>query len=448
MISVAKKKASRRKAGTRKRSTSRKASQRKSSKKSSIWPFIVGIVILVIAIVGIVVLMGAKSTPSGKGGAEETVLVTVNGEPITESEFLMRKSLAPAALREGVDKQLLDILIAEELLMQQATEEGLVASDADVDQAIASLLEQGGLSEDDLSENLKTFGMSEESFREMIRQQLSIIRLLNETLTDKTAVSDEEVAAYYDEHVDEFFSEGTVTVRHILISGDDEKAKELAEDVLKQFQEGSDFCDLVEQYSADEGSREKCGQYTFPKGVMVPAFEEAAFAMEPGETRIVQTQYGYHVLLKIDEAEGRQLTLDETAPAIKQQLEREKQLAAYEEFIDKLRSSADIVYTDAGNEMVATPEPPTAPAPEGEDFASCVGKAAVLYTASWDSASQEQLAQFGDDVTKLTVVECTANKERCDAEGIEAYPTWVIGEQHHLGKLSPEMLSKLTGCQQ
>ncbi len=453
---VVRKKKQTKKQAQKRKAPGRKPAQRKVQKPSS-WPFIIGVLMLVVAIVGIVVLLRKAPSPGAQAQTGK-VLVTVNGEPITEHELQLRKALAPAALQGSVDDQLLEILIAEKLLTQKAAEEGVAATDADVDKAIKLLLEQGGLSKEDLANNLAAFNMTEEEFRSMIQQQLSIIKLLNQTLDDKVAVNDAEVAQYYDEHLDQFFTQGTATVKHILMPGGDEttseeEARQAAEDVLQRYENGADFCELVKEHSIDTGSIEKCGEYTFPKGVMVPEFEAAAFSMKPNETRIVQTQYGFHIILKVDEAPGRQLTLEETAPAIRQELERQKQLAAYEAFIQELRDAATITYV-AAEAPEEAPEPAESEplgeqdeaAPASEDFASCVGRKATLYTASWDTASQEQLALFGEDIDKLTVVECTANKEACDAAGIEAYPTWVIGERQHLGKLSLDMLSQLTGC--
>lgn len=99
----------------------------------------------------------------------------------------------------------------------------------------------------------------------------------------------------------------TITVQHVLIKtyaldGTGAKieytrdaradAYELAEEVLRQAREGADFEKLIEDYS--EGSR---GTYSFGKGDMEPAFEEAAFNLETGEiSNIVETEFGYHII--------------------------------------------------------------------------------------------------------------------------------------------------------
>jgi len=126
---------------------------------------------------------------------------------------------------------------------------------------------------------------------------------------------------YYKEHPSEFEE---VRVRHVLIStlpwpGDDpdnkqndksagkdkqpkarspEETRKKAQEVLDRARKGEDFAKLAEQYSDDPGSNKNGGAYDFfPRGMMVPEFENAAFALKPGEiSDVVQTQFGFHII--------------------------------------------------------------------------------------------------------------------------------------------------------
>ncbi|QUI21284.1 peptidylprolyl isomerase [Vallitalea pronyensis] len=103
-----------------------------------------------------------------------------------------------------------------------------------------------------------------------------------------------------------------VRARHILFSTADEtgeplsdekkaEVKALAEEVLAKAKSGEDFQALVKEYSEDPGSMGAGGEYTFSRGQMVKPFEEAAFALKPGEiSDLVETAYGYHII-KLEE---------------------------------------------------------------------------------------------------------------------------------------------------
>jgi len=98
-----------------------------------------------------------------------------------------------------------------------------------------------------------------------------------------------------------------VHVRHILVQTEDEANK-----VVERLKAGEDFAALAKELSQDTSNNEQGGDLGwFPRGQMVTEFEDAAFALQPGETSApVQTSYGYHIIQLIERDENR--LLDET----------------------------------------------------------------------------------------------------------------------------------------
>ena len=120
---------------------------------------------------------------------------------------------------------------------------------------------------------------------------------MRDAIKDLT-VSDDEARKFYDENPAMFKNPERVHARHILVSGDENLAK--VQDELKA---GKSFDVVAKEYSIDPGSAANGGDLgEFPRGMMVPEFEKAAFALKnPGDvSEPIKTQFGWHII-KLEE---------------------------------------------------------------------------------------------------------------------------------------------------
>src|SRR5215469_2854254 len=180
--------------------------------------------------------------------------------------------------------------------------------------------------------------------------------------------SQQEIQTYYNQHRSEYTAPETATSRHILIKLDpgadakaDAAAKAKADDVLKQIQSGGNFAELAKKYSDDPGSKDTGGELgASQRGRMVPEFDNAIFNQKIGETKIVKSQFGYHIVQVESRQAAHEQPLSEVAPTIQATLSREKIAQAEENFARQLTDEANrqgLEKTAAAHhlELVTTP---------------------------------------------------------------------------------------------
>ena len=161
-------------------------------------------------------------------------------------------------------------------------------------------------------------------------------------------VSQQEIQQYFNAHQAEYKVEEQARSRHILIqvpAGADAKtdvaAKAKAEGILKQIQGGANFADLAKKNSDDPGSKDSGGELPFAKkGTMVPEFEKALFGQKIGDTQIIKSHYGYHIVQVEERQDAHSESINEVLPTIQATLIRQKAAAAEENFAHQLTSEA------------------------------------------------------------------------------------------------------------
>jgi len=158
----------------------------------------------------------------------------------------------------------------------------------------------------------------------------------------------QQIQAYYNEHISDYQVPEQAKSRHILIKvapGADAKtdaaAKAKAEDVLKQLKAGGSWTELAKKYSDDPGSKDSGGELGFAqRGRMVPEFDNAIFTQKIGDIEIVKSQFGYHVVQVEDRQAAHTQPLSEVLPEIQAALIREATAQAQQNYAEQLTSEA------------------------------------------------------------------------------------------------------------
>ena len=220
-------------------------------------------------------------------------------------------------------------------------------------------------------------------YRKGEQRKIRYLLVDRDQLRAKVTVTPQEIESYYNANIQQFQMPEQVRASHILLKteGKDEAAvRKQAEDILKQAKApGADFAALAKKYSEDDGSKVNGGDLDyFPKGRMVPEFEQAAFSMQPGQiSDLVKSQFGFHIIKVVDKKAASTRTLDEVRTQIQGTLTTQRvdqQLADRTRDLDtriKKPSDFDTVGKEAGLVVSETgffareePVPGIGPTPE------------------------------------------------------------------------------------
>lgn len=297
----------------------------------------------------------------------------VNGEMITLDEY---KKVADPMIEQyskvftGLDKEsklaelkkyILNQMIEEKILLQEAEKKKIKITDVDIDEGLKEL-KKSFTSEDDFKAELKRQNMTEKELRKKVKDSLSVRKLIEQEIEAKVEPpTEQEIQNYYNEHKKDFERPDQIRVRHILIKLDknaDLKTKSKVlntmRDIEKQLKAGADFAELAKKYSEDPGSKDKGGDIGFfAKGMMVKEFEDAAFKLKKGQiSDIVPTDFGYHIIKLEEEKPGKQLELTDELELggpplkvkdfMKETISQEKSVKKFSEWLKNLKESGKI----------------------------------------------------------------------------------------------------------
>jgi len=301
----------------------------------------------------------------------EAVVVKVNDKVIKEKDITdeIAKRLAAQVkrmppgmeindwMRNQVRTSVVDMKVEQILLEQTLESKKLTVADEEIMKKIEEIAVQQNLKMEDVPAEIAKFGMTMEDLKGQIRMSVQMDKLIDAEMKDKD-VTDEDVKKFYDDNPQYFEKPEQVRAAHVLIltqgKSDEEKAaaKTKIEGILKRAKAGEDFSALAKEFSEDPGSKEKGGEYTFPRGQMVKAFEDSAFGMKDGEiSDVVETEYGYHIIKKLEQLKAEKTPLDEVKDRIKQHLTQQKRSQFWETYSKAMRDAAKIEYSEAETKL-------------------------------------------------------------------------------------------------
>ncbi len=340
------------------------------------------VAVVVIIILSIFILRTKDIFPSSNN---DNVVAMVNGEIITLEELeSIYKATVPVEYSAFITKEdfLNQSLVPEKILLQEAGKKGVKVSEQELQDGLREFLIENTMTEEQLRSKLESDGVDFESFRDNFKTRLIITKLLDEEVVSQIKINDFEIIDYYESNSDKFIAKpGQIRARHILID-----SKDLAEELLDKINNGEDFMELAKENSIGPSAPFGGELGFFGEGMMVEEFEDVAFGLEAGEVSgIVETNFGYHIIRR----EENEMPLEEAKESIRATLQASKQSAAVEIYINKLVSTANVVFKlDKAPEATGfTPAETTSERTfidTGDETYKVDGKPVIrLYTTTW-----------------------------------------------------------------
>ena len=253
----------------------------------------------------------------------ETVLVSFRRGEITLEEFNKSWEDPDHKNKYKTKEKLLENMVNEKILVQRAQEMRL-EEDENVSSQIKAAIEQ--------------IRKEREEKNKISTQQALIDAAMKVEIYDKVKLNEEEIEEYYKENKEDFIKDEEYHLHHILV-----ESQEDAEAVLEKISGGADFAELAKERSLCP-SKEKGGDLGFiTRGMTVKPFEDAAFALKPGEiSEVVKTEFGYHIIKLEEISPERQKTLEETKVEIEFTLLPEKEQRAFTKWLLSLKDEANV----------------------------------------------------------------------------------------------------------
>jgi len=306
-----------------------------------------------LALFALPALVLGKPAPIGK-------VAVVNGTFITQEEFDrevggVRQQIASRGKRlndvelQTMKKDVLENMINTELLYQESKKQGIKVDEAAINEQW-KVLKGRFPTEEELKRALTMLNLTEAELKSQIEQVLAIQQLVDNKVAGKIIISSDEIKAYYDSRPEAFRQPGEVMASHILIKVDAKadaskkaEARKKIENIQKKLKEGGDFAALAKEFSEGPSGVKGGDLGYFKRGQMVKPFEDAAFALKPGEVSdIVETRFGYHLIKVIDKKPEKVIAFADVKDKLQLYIKRQKIQGQVNQYIEELKGKAKI----------------------------------------------------------------------------------------------------------
>jgi peptidyl-prolyl cis-trans isomerase C len=241
-------------------------------------------------------------------------------------------------------------VVSRELLLQEATAHPSTNVNAKTAETLEKMKSQLG-SEEDFKKALQENGVTQDEFVARLRENVLIQESMEQTVDRSVKMAPDEAQDFYKSNSEKFREPETVRASHILIRVPADASAEVKQQKKAQIraarsliQNGEKFADVAKKYSEDTYSARNGGDLgAFPRGAMVPEFEQTAFSLKPSEmSDVIETKFGYHIIMVTEHTATHQRPFAEAKDDIEKYLRARKGSEVVQQHVRQLRDKAKI----------------------------------------------------------------------------------------------------------
>lgn len=323
-------------------------------------------------IISAVALVAALAVTPLRAEILEQVLVKVNGDILTKTEFEQlqvemlrtRPELANAGpnspqLQRAVSEATPDLILAsvdDLLLIQRGRELGYSLGEEQFKSVLENIKRENRIeTEEQFQQALKESGLTLAQLRTQIERRMFIDRVRQVEVMDRISVTEEEARAYYDAHRTEFVTPSEITLREIFIEvpqddrgvnvAADDAARERAEEVRKRLLAGEPFARLAADFSAAASKANGGLIGPIKSDELAPALQEMINKLKLGDvTEVLRVPRGYQVLKLESRTDTRVRSFEDARSAISQAVAQQKSRGELLKYLERLREQATITW--------------------------------------------------------------------------------------------------------
>jgi peptidyl-prolyl cis-trans isomerase SurA len=300
------------------------------------------------------------------------VAATVNNRPTSYTDldkFYKRRFMVNAEgssedQRENLKLEVLRTMIDNEIMLQRAEKEGLMATDSEVDTKFTEL--RTPYTQEEFDKTLKDQAMSVNDLRTQIRHDLSLQKLINKDIVSHIVISDADISSFYKANKANFnFPEPQLHIAQIVVTSkpdpnsrnlkndkaqNDEQARKKIDAIGQRLKQGEDFSALAQNYSEDPNTAPNGGDMGYVGESSLdrasPELKKVILELNPGSiTSVLPTHDSYSIfkLISKEPAGQRELTDPRVQQNVRNLLMNRKDQLLRAAYLEIARSEAKVV---------------------------------------------------------------------------------------------------------